>query len=74
MQVAPNGERRCYVSGLAIILGNLKKTGDRAGEWSQDNMAHAKPNAEAFGHKDELCEWHAPMLSDDREQILSSTC
>lgn len=51
------GERRCYLAGLARVLGHAKLHGDKAGEWSSDNIAQTHPKAAAAGFGSELSEW-----------------
>ena len=52
-----SGERRCYLDGLGRVLAHLKTDGDKAGEWSSDNIAAVHPKAAAAGHASELSEW-----------------
>lgn len=52
-----SGERRCYLDGLARILGELKLSGDKAGEFSSENIHAVHPNAAAAGFAEELSEW-----------------
>ena len=39
------GERRCYLDGLARVIGHLKVHGDKAGEWSSENVRKYHPKA-----------------------------
>ena len=54
---AASGERRCYPDGLARVLGHAKMHGDKAGEFSSENIGSVHPKAVAAGHAPELSEW-----------------
>jgi len=57
MQVHPDsGERRCYLAGLAALLGHAKVHGDKSGRWSPDNVEQCLPTAAAMGYTTEMFE------------------